>query len=266
MRWEELTAPEFAKAVRETGVCVIALGVIERHSDHLPLGTDYLVGHKVACLAAEKEPAVVFPPFYFGQIYEARCFPGTITIEPTLLIQLIQGVFDEIGRNGFKKIVALNAHGGNNHLLGFLLQSSLWEEKPYCVYMPTEHLTPERQAAWEAMRETDYGGHACEWETSAVLGTHPDLVKMEHVPEEPAKPLDRLAHLPPTYTGIWWYADYPNHYAGDARPVTLEKGQALIQMEVDTLAEYIAAVKADEVVPALNAEFFHREAQLRERK
>jgi creatinine amidohydrolase len=264
MQWEELTAPDFEKAVLETGVCIIALGVIERHSEHLPLGTDYLVGHKVACLAAEKEPAVVFPPFYFGQIYEARCFPGTITIEPTLLLNLIQGVFDEIGRNGFKKIITLNAHGGNNHLLGFLHQSSLWEEKSYQIYMPTERLTPERQEAWEAMRETDYGGHGCEWETSAVFGTRPDLVKMERVPEEPAKGLGRLTHLPPTYTAIWWYGDYPDHYAGDARPATLEKGQALIQMEADTLAEYIAAVKADEVVPELNAEFFRREKQLRE--
>ena len=258
MQWEELTAPEFAKAVRQTGVCVIALGVVERHSDHLPLGTDYLVGHKIACLAAEKEPAVVFPPFYFGQIYEARCFPGTITIEPSLLLQLVQGVFDEIGRNGFKKIIAFNAHGGNNHLLGFLLQSSLWEEKPYAVYMPTERMTQKRQEAWEALRETDYGGHACEWETSAVFGARPDLVKMDRVPEEPANPLGRLGHLPPTYAGIWWYADYPDHYAGDAHPATLEKGQALVQMEADTLAEYIAAVKADEVVPTLNAEFFQR--------
>ncbi|MBN1975855.1 MAG: creatininase family protein [Anaerolineae bacterium] len=258
MQWEELTAPEFAKAVRETGVCVIALGVVERHSDHLPLGTDYLLGHKIACMAAEKEPAVVFPPFYFGQIYEARCFPGTITVEPTLLLQLIQGVFDEIGRNGLKKIIAFNAHGGNNQLLGFLLQASLWEEKPYAIYMPTEGMTPERQKAWEALRETDYGGHACEWETSAVFGARPDLVRMDRVPEEPAKPLGRLGHLPPTYTGIWWYADYPDHYAGDARPATLEKGQALIQMGADTLAEYIAAVKADEAVPALNAEFFQR--------
>ena len=94
-------------------MCIIALGVVEKHSEHLPLGTDFLNGHKIACLAAEREPAVVFPPFYFGQIYEARCFPGTITLKPTLLMELIQGVLDEIGRNGFRKIILLNAHGGN---------------------------------------------------------------------------------------------------------------------------------------------------------
>ena len=80
MNWENLTSKEFAQAVKETGVCIVAFGVIERHGDHLPLGTDFLNGHKLATLAAQKESAVVFPPFYFGQIYEARCFPGTVTI------------------------------------------------------------------------------------------------------------------------------------------------------------------------------------------
>jgi creatinine amidohydrolase len=45
MQWEELTASDFATAVRETGVCVVAMGVIEKHSEHLPLGTDFLLGH-----------------------------------------------------------------------------------------------------------------------------------------------------------------------------------------------------------------------------
>jgi creatinine amidohydrolase len=89
MQWEHLTAPDFAKAVQATGVCVLAMGVIEKHSDHLPLGTDFLNAHRIACLAAEKEPAVVFPPWYFGQIYEARCFSGTLAIEPRLLLELI---------------------------------------------------------------------------------------------------------------------------------------------------------------------------------
>ena len=264
MQWEQLTAPEFAMAVRETGVCVIAMGVVERHSDHLPLGTDYLVGHAVACRAAEKEPAVVFPPFYFGQIYEARCFPGTVTIRPALLLELIQGVFDEIGRNGFKKIVVYSAHGGNSHLLPFLAQCSLWEEKPYSLYIPLRRMTPEGEAEWEAMRDTSFGGHACEVETSMILGTYPHLAKMDQVPEEPGAPLNRMQHLPPTYAGIWWYSDYPDHYAGDARTATEEKGQALVRLRSDYLAQYIAAVKADRVVPALTREFFDRVDQVGE--
>jgi creatinine amidohydrolase len=144
MQWEQLTAPDFAAAVRQTGVCILTTGVLERHSEHLPLGTDFLNGHKLACLAAEKEPAVVFPPFYFGQIYEARCFPGALTLKPTLLIELIRGVLDEIARNGFMKIIISNAHGGNNALLPFLAQCTLWEEKPYALYLYTGELSAER--------------------------------------------------------------------------------------------------------------------------
>lgn len=262
MQWEQLTAPDFEKAARETGVCVIALGVVEKHNDHLPLGTDYLIGHAIACKAAEKEPAVVFPPFYFGQIYEGRCFPGTITIKPALLLELVQGVFDEIGRNGFKKIVVFNAHGGNDYFLPFVAQCGLWEEKPYSIYIPTQGLTPERQAVWDGMREAPYGGHGGEQETCAILGTHPTLAKMDRVPEEPAKPLGRMKDLPPTMTAIWWYAEYPEHYAGDARVATEEKGQTLVRLMADSLAEYIAAVKADRVVPALEKEFFRRVEQV----
>ena len=261
MRWEELTAAEFADAVRQTGgVCVIAMGVIERHADHLPLGTDYLNGHAIASLAAEREPAVVYPPFYYGQIYEARPFPGTVTIAPALLLQLIEGVFDEIARNGLRKIIVYNAHGGNNHLLPFLAQCTLWERKPYHLYLPGSRLTPERAEELARLRETDYGGHADEVETSVTLANYPELVKMDRVPQDPraGQPQGRLGHLPPTFAGIHWYADHPEHYAGDARTASAEKGRRIRQLIVDSLAEYIAAVKADQVLPALEDEFFGR--------
>jgi creatinine amidohydrolase len=263
MQWENLTAPDFERAVKETGVCVLAMGVLERHSEHLPLGTDFLNGHRLACLAAEKEPAVVFPPFYFGQIYEARCFPGAFTLSPELLLELLRSVLDEIGRNGFKKIIIVNAHGGNNHFIPFLAQSSLFERKPYSLYWFTGELGEERSRQWEASLETSLHGHACECETSITLANFPELVKMEAVPAEPGEPLGRMQRLPGGYAGIWWYADYPNHYAGDARPANPEKGRRLRDLEVAALAEFIAVVKQDSIVPRLEREFFDREAGLR---
>ena len=92
MRWEHLTSPEFAEAVRETQTCILPMGVIEKHSEHLPLGTDYLVVHHIACLAAEREPAVVFPWWYFGQVYNLRCFPGTVSIRPGLSYEIIHNL------------------------------------------------------------------------------------------------------------------------------------------------------------------------------
>ncbi len=261
MKWEELTSPDFARAVEQTGVCLLTLGVIERHSDHLPLGTDFLNVHKIASLAAEKEPAVVFPPFYFGQIYEARCFPGTFTVRPALLLELLQSVMDEIGRNGFKKIILVNGHGGNIFFNHFLAQCTLYEEKPYSVYLYDDRLTPDRREEWDKTLETAYHGHACECETSVSLANHAELVHMERVPTEPGDPLGRM-QVPANYSGIWWYANHPEHYAGDARTASVEKGLKLRTLMVDSLAVFIAAVKADQVVPALEKEFFERMRQV----
>ena len=258
MQWENLTAPDFAEAVRETGVCILGMGVLEKHSTHLPVGQDFLAIHKIVCLAAEKEPAVVFPPWYFGQIYEAMAYPGNLSIRPTLLLELFEAVFDEIGRNGFRKIIVVSGHGGNRFLVPFLAQCSLWQEKPYSIYTPTARLTPERQKQWDAIVETTVHHHACECETSVSLALHPDLVKMDALPDEPATARKRLSHLPHTFAGISWYADYPDHYAGDARVATAEKGRKLLELRVDTLVEFIAAVKADKVVPVLEREFFGR--------
>lgn len=263
MQWENMTSGQFARAVKETGVCILTLGVIEKHGRHLPLGTDYFNGHKIACLAAEKEPAVVFPPFYFGQIYEARCFPGTVTLKPTLLIELLTGVLDEIGRNGFRKIVLYNAHGGNHYLMRFLAQCTLWEENPYSLYLYAKQFSEAQEKKWRGILKTAQHGHACECETSISLANHPDLVKMSALKGETAEPRGRLKHLSSAWTGSHWYSDYPEHYAGDARRATREKGMALRAILVDSLARHIASVKSDRVLPSLTREFFARERAIR---
>jgi creatinine amidohydrolase len=258
MQWEQLTAPEFVKAVRKTGVCILAMGVIEKHSNHLPVGTDYLVIHREACLAARKEPAVVFPPWYLGQNYNCMSLPGAVAVEPDLLIRLIEGIFDEIRRNGFRKIILFNGHGGNDSLIRWLARCTMWKEKPYSLYVASDTLDAERREEWESICETTEHGHACECETSISLAVHPELVKMKMVPRQPATALRRLKHLGGAITGVNWYSNYPDLYAGDARPATVEKGRRLLELEVDSFAEFIAAVKADKVVPALQKEFFEK--------
>ncbi|HHY10050.1 MAG TPA: creatininase family protein [Firmicutes bacterium] len=257
MLWENLTAPDFAKAVKDTGVCIITMGVLERHGDHLPLGTDFLTGQAIATLAAEKEPAVVFPDFYFGQIYEARCYPGTITLPPTLLVELLQNVFNEIARNGFRKIIVFNAHGGNRYLLHFLAQADLSERKNYSLYL-YQGLSEEERKQMLSLYETELSGHAGEGETSLSLAVHPHLVKMEEIPAEPVLPLGRTDHLQDAFAGIKWYSNYPLHYSGDAKPATVEKGQAMLEIQVKSLARFIKKVKEDRVVPELNKEFYDK--------
>ena len=266
MRWDELTSDEFAAAVKETrGVCLMALGVMERHGPHLPLGTDTINGLAVCSAAAELEPAVVFPPWFLGQINEARCFPGAIAIPPAMLIDILLAMFDEIGRNGFTKIIAYMAHGGNNMLAPFLAQCQLFEAKPYQVYSYrySAGMTDEERAEWTAALTHPEGGHAGESETSVTMANVPDLVKLDAARQVKGDRLGRMDHVRAGLNGLWWYADYPENIAGDPSASTAETGRKLQGIQARAMARFIRAVKDDEVTPALAAEFFQREQELR---
>ncbi len=266
MRWEELTSDEFAQAVIETTrTCVISLGIIERHGPHMPLGTDLINGMHICTEAARREPAVVFPPWYLGQIYEAKCFPGTITIDPKMTLELLLAVLDEIGRNGFTRIVLYCAHGGNIWLSRFLTQCMLARPRSYQLYCFDygDGMTDEQRKTWKDALDTDGGGHAGESETSCLLAHRPELVKMDAVGDRTGERLGRMDHVKGGLNGFWWYADYPTHWAGDARPASAEKGKILTGLQIDCLAAYIRKVKADEVTPTLAEEFFRREREIR---
>jgi len=254
MQWENLTYIDFKNAIKDTkGVCILPLGVIEKHGDHLPLGTDIIVIHKIACLAAEREPAVVFPYYYFTQILEAKHQVGTIAIKPELMLKLLENVCDEIGRNGFKKIILLNGHGGNTSFLLFYLFTLLNKKKPYTIYYPREPY--EKISKVEKVFKTE-DAHAGERETSIVMAIREDLVKKGYIPQKPAKPLGRLKHLEGMRTPVNWYADYPDHYAGDARFATKIKGEKVLEMSVDYVSKVIKLVKKDKITKELYEKFF----------
>jgi creatinine amidohydrolase len=143
VHWEELTASDFREGVRRSqGTCLLPFGILEKHGPHLPLGTDLLDVRYAALHAAEQEYAVVFPEYYFGQIAEAKHEPGTMSYSRNMQLALLQETTDEMARNGCKKILIVNGHGGNNSLLPFFAQTQLDKPHDYVVYVFDER-TPQ---------------------------------------------------------------------------------------------------------------------------
>jgi creatinine amidohydrolase len=261
VRWEELTAPDFVKAVeRSSGTAVIPLGIIEKHGPHLPLGTDLLDVREVVTRAAKQEYTIVFPPYYFGQIFEARHQPGTVAYSERIMWDLLQETVDEVARNGIKKIILANGHGGNNSFLPFFCQSQLARRKDYALYLFQPESDPEGAAEVQKMRKTSMDMHAGEVETSTMMAHRPDLVHVERAHDQSGADQARLAGLSDTYTPIWWYARFPNHYAGDAGPASRELGEKVVVAHAAQLARMIKAVKADTKVPELQQRFFDEAA------
>ncbi|MFC1526508.1 creatininase family protein [Candidatus Latescibacterota bacterium] len=259
MRWEELTYKDFPQAVEACGsVAILPVGVIEPHGAHLPLGTDTMAAHWVACQAAEREPAIVFPPYPWGINHEGAHLPGAIVLKRDLLFSLLEAVCDEMGRNGIRKVLITSGHGGNRYLLPLFVQTLVEKQTDYVAYYCEIPSTPEANK----VLETKEGGHACEGETSRMLHLRPDLVKMEQIPE-PFTSRNRNEALRDVgvYSPVDWYSMYPNMYVGDATKATAAKGEALSGARVDALVKAIAAVKADTITPELLAEFGRGSAQ-----
>src|ERR1700687_246719 len=181
VHWEELTASDFREGIhRSQGTCLLPFGILEKHGPHLPLGTDLLDVRYTALHAAELEYAVVFPEYYFGQIAEARHDPGTMAYSRNLQLALLQETTDEMARNGCKKILIVNGHGGNGSLLPYFAQSQLDKPHDYVVYLFNKS-TP---ATGAPKKKTSIDAHAGESETSKMMIVRPDLLHQARATSE----------------------------------------------------------------------------------
>ncbi len=258
VRWEHLTPPEFEKMAREEQLCILPIGSLERHGEHLPFGTDALVAHHIACRAAQQVPCVVFPPYWFGQVHEAACFSGTINFPAPLLLQMLQTVLDQIAANGFRKILIFNGHGGNNSMLNYYMMANNDREVDYTLYLCSVF-----DGGWDEkikdIWDAPGGGHADESETSMVMAVVPDAVKMDQQRfEEPILPGHKFDGIAGVRTGMWWYDMYPEHVSGTPSAATPQKGEIAIAAAAEHLAGRIKAIKEDTVGPMLKQEFYAR--------
>lgn len=258
-KMEELTSPRFpAAAEKAGGVCVIPMGIIEKHGPHLPLGTDLFEAREIAFTAAQKEYAVVFPPYFNGQIFEAKHQPGTIAYSPELMWKMLDETCKELSRNGLKKIILLNGHGGSTSFLQYFCQSQLASQQDYIVVLFRSEPNPLYEKEIASLKKAKLDGHAGEEETSMMYFIAPSLVDQAALKSESGLDQNRLGNLPFGYTGIWWFAKFPNHFASDVNTPNKRLGELLVKSDGEQLAELIKFLKTDNSIQKLQEEFFKK--------
>jgi creatinine amidohydrolase len=255
VQWEELTSADFRDAIAQAqGTCLLPFGILEKHGPHLPLGTDLLDVRYAALRAAEQNYTVVFPEYYFGQIFEAKHEAGTIAYSAELQLKLLQETTDEMARNGCKKIIIVNGHGGNENLLPYFAQSQLDKPHDYVVYVQWGRQEPKGGP----VKEDHVDMHAGETETSTMMIARPDLVHQDRAASESGADQIRVNLPDDLYTGIWWYARFPNHYSGDAALAAKELGTFEMNAWIAAIDGAIRAVKADDESLKLQNEFYEK--------
>lgn len=251
MQWKNLTPTDLIKAAKESGLAVLPVGSMEAHGDFLPLGNDTFKVDQACIDAAEQESAVVLPPQYFTDVNSMQMVAGAISVELNVLVDYMECLLDEIGRNGFRKILIVSGHGGNRTWLSYIRSKLSTKNKPYALY--THYMALVGDEANRALMETVFDGHGGEVETSIALHLFPELVHVDRY---------LCATEPAVATGIEkteftcdWTLAWPKAVCGDPRPANAEKGKVFYESCVSIIAGLYKTIKQDHKIEAFLKQF-----------
>lgn len=275
-RWLYTNSYDF-DALRDAskGTCVIPMGCIEKHGLHLPLGTDIIEASHVAYKASQIETFCVFPDYIFGDYPDGSptAPAGSVTVSPNLQVALLEELCEQISRNGYKKIILYNAHGGNNPLIAFFGKIYLNKKRDFVfgsmhidTNLPHEiaeylkangpesapELTREDIDLIMKCHEEDFlVGHACMSEAAYVMDVCPRNVHLDHLGKESGLNTHRTDYLRKAGINLpnAWDIDYPNNYTGHD-PIGLNERIArfTVRYESERLARAVKLFKEDEQV------------------
>ncbi|MBN2291705.1 MAG: creatininase family protein, partial [Pirellulales bacterium] len=231
---------------------IVPVAATEQHGKHLPVGTDSMT---VEVILHRLETSfdgrlLIVPTLTVGCSEHHMSFPGTLTLSHETFRRWVADVVDSIARNGFRRIVLLNSHGGNSAICA-VLGEQLGQRYPQIEILVTTWWS----AAAERLRKIQDGslgsvGHACEFETSIIQAIAPDRVDIsaqvddgiQHPPESmhfdmlhgPAascyRPFDKLSR-----TGVF----------GSPSLASAEKGERILTETIAALRELITEFWSD---------------------
>jgi creatinine amidohydrolase len=235
-------------------VAVLPFGATEPHNLHMPYGTDTFQVEVIGQRACERAYAagarvLLLPTMPYGVNTNYFQVPGALacSVNPTTLLHLLTDLVDSLQRQGVRKLVLLNGHGGN-------------ELKPFLRELHHRTRVFLCLCDWYRMAADVYpkifekpGEHADEVETSLGLAFFPELLHPELADEGAGRPtrfeainrgwvsITRPWHLATTSTGL-----------GNPRAATADKGRQLLDVLVERLGRFLvelAAAQMDDSFP-----------------
>jgi creatinine amidohydrolase len=250
--WADLKSPDFARLDAAATIAVLPVAAIEQHGPHLPLSVDTdLVNGVIAYSLPHLDPVRVLflPTQTVGRSIEHIAFPGTLTLGAATLIQSWVDLGECVARTGIKKLVFLNAHGGNVSTLDIVGRELRARFGLTVLTVNTFSLpVPAGVRQLFGPDEERFGVHGGDVETSMMLALHPHKVDMAQAKNFRSSSQDRARDYAILGNGssakLAWAAEdlHAAGAAGDAAAATAAKGEAVLQAAGQALAQLLAEV------------------------
>jgi creatinine amidohydrolase len=242
--WATLRRDEIGAAAQHGAVTLLPLGAIEQHGPHLPVNTDINAALRVCTRAAESMPerALVLPPVWWGLSPYWMSFPGTLTLRPETLLNLITDIASSVRHHGFTRLIIVNGHGGND---GLIQAAAAHASSPEFRVASVSYWN----LAPDVLRATaDRGiGHAGEAETSIALYLQPDLVDQAALDAGVDLPIARRSTVAAphgVYEPPWPEHDSPQGVMGHPPAGNVETGRRIVDTAAANLARLIQELAA----------------------
>jgi creatinine amidohydrolase len=244
VRWGELTAEEIRSAGLRNALAVVPLGCTEQHGFHLPVDTDTyqverLVTDAAGLAAASGVEVLILPTLPFGPASEHFGYPGTISLDSSIYVQLVKAIVHSVVDSGFRRISVVHGCGGH-----WVVPGALWDVKSEAARMKQSvvirHLPVDRE--WSQLQRdifpesSDAGiGHAGVMETALCLAGREHLVRLT---SHRSPTLDRFDERYGQFGEVFLFSEITDTGAlGDATGATVEGGMRLWAQAIDRLAE-----------------------------
>ncbi len=200
--WRKLRADELRQQAAQNAIVILPIASIEQHGPHLPVEVDSMLGEAVAACTAAKvqalgQSALVLPVLWTGLSEHHMSFGGTITLDNATFAAVVEGVVRSVLRHGFRRIVLLNAHGGNENALRSI----------------TDDLTPKLGVP---ILQFTYWCTPLRWRSAKILETQGGLLRQ--APARPKPSMMMAWSAPELCRDRSDSAGKVQHHAGRRRP------------------------------------------------
>jgi creatinine amidohydrolase len=158
---------------------ILPIGATEAHGRQLGLGCDFMLAEAIARAAGDRTGVMVAPVLGYGMSHQLTGFSGTLTLAPETLIRVLEDLLRSLYRHGFRRVLVVNGHGGNDAALRSASVVVTSEAADLRVKATAWWTEPAIQRLVDEAAGVQRGTHAAVNETAFLMAVRPEAVKIE---------------------------------------------------------------------------------------